>query len=228
MARFFIDRPVFAWVISIIIMGIGILSITTLPVAQYPQIAPPSVTIRATYPGASADTVANTVTQVIEQQMTGLDGMRYMSSNSTSDGTSSTTLTFETGTDVDIAQVQVQNKLSQATPLLPEPVQRQGVRVEKAASGFLMVVGLIGDENFNATDLSDYMVTNLVDDLSRVEGIGSVQVFGAQYAMRIWLDPAKLAAYELAPSDVVGAVSAQNTQISAGAFGVCPRLTARC
>ncbi|SIT11097.1 efflux RND transporter permease subunit [Paracoccus saliphilus] len=222
MARFFIDRPVFAWVISIIIMGIGILSITTLPVAQYPQIAPPSVTIRATYPGASADTVANTVTQVIEQQMTGLDGMRYMSSNSTSDGTSSTTLTFETGTDVDIAQVQVQNKLSQATPLLPEPVQRQGVRVEKAASGFLMVVGLIGDENFNATDLSDYMVTNLVDDLSRVEGIGSVQVFGAQYAMRIWLDPAKLAAYELAPSDVVGAVSAQNTQISAGAFGGLP------
>ncbi|RNF35790.1 efflux RND transporter permease subunit [Paracoccus methylarcula] len=222
MARFFIDRPVFAWVISIIIMGIGILSIMTLPIAQYPQIAPPSVTIRATYPGASADTVANTVTQVIEQQMTGLDGMRYMSSNSTSDGSSSTTLTFETGTDVDIAQVQVQNKLSQATPLLPEPVQRQGVRVEKAASGFLMVVGLIGDDNFNATDLSDYMVTNLVDDLSRVEGIGSVQVFGAQYAMRIWLDPAKLAAYELAPSDVVAAVSAQNTQISAGAFGGLP------
>ncbi|RMC34224.1 efflux RND transporter permease subunit [Paracoccus alkanivorans] len=222
MARFFIDRPVFAWVISIIIMGVGILAIMTLPVAQYPQIAPPSVTIRATYPGASADTVANTVTQVIEQQMTGLDGMRYMSSSSTSDGSSSTTLTFETGTDVDIAQVQVQNKLSQATPLLPEPVQRQGVRVEKAASGFLMVVGLIGDENFDATDLSDYMVTNLVDDLSRVEGIGSVQVFGAQYAMRIWLDPAKLAAYELAPSDVVAAVSAQNTQISAGAFGGLP------
>ncbi|WP_298948429.1 efflux RND transporter permease subunit [uncultured Paracoccus sp.] len=222
MSRFFIDRPVFAWVISIIIMGIGILSILTLPVAQYPQIAPPSVTINATYPGASAETVANTVTQVIEQQMTGLDGMRYMSSSSTSAGTSTTTLTFQTGTDEDIAQVQVQNKLSQATPLLPEVVQRQGVTVEKAASGFLMVIGLIGDANYDQDDLSDYMVANMVDDLSRIEGIGSVQVFGAQYAMRIWLDPDKLAAYELAPSDVVAAVSAQNTQISAGAFGDRP------
>ncbi|WBU52792.1 efflux RND transporter permease subunit [Paracoccus sp. SCSIO 75233] len=222
MARFFIDRPVFAWVISILIMGIGVLSILSLPVAQYPQIAPPSVSIRATYPGASAETVSNTVTQVIEQQMTGLDGMRYMSSSSTSAGSSSTTLTFETGTDVDIAQVQVQNKLSQATALLPQPVQRQGISVEKATSGFLMVIGLIGNEEYDQADLSDYMVTNLVDDLSRVEGIGSVQVFGAQYAMRIWLDPAKLAAYELAPSDVVAAVSAQNTQISAGSFGSQP------
>ncbi|TRW99205.1 efflux RND transporter permease subunit [Paracoccus sp. M683] len=222
MARFFIDRPVFAWVISILIMGVGILSILSLPVAQYPQIAPPSVSIRATYPGASADTVSNTVTQIIEQQMTGLDGLRYMSSSSTSAGTSTTTLTFETGTDVDIAQVQVQNKLSQATSMLPEPVQRQGVTVEKATSGFLMVIGLIGDESYDQTDLSDYMVANLVDDLSRIEGIGSVQVFGAQYAMRIWLDPAKMAAYEITPSDVVGAVSAQNTQISAGAFGGQP------
>ncbi|MFD1798118.1 efflux RND transporter permease subunit [Paracoccus aurantiacus] len=222
MARFFIDRPVFAWVISIIIMGIGILSILTLPVAQYPQIAPPSVTINAAYPGASAETVGNTVTQVIEQQMTGLDGMRYMSSSSTSAGTSSTTLTFETGTDPDIAQVQVQNKLSQATPLLPEAVQRQGVTVEKAASGFLMVIGLVGDENYDDTDLADYLVTNLVDELSRVTGIGSVQVFGAQYAMRIWLDPDKLAAYEITPADVVSAVSAQNTQISAGSFGGLP------
>ncbi len=224
MSRFFIDRPVFAWVISIIIMGIGILSILTLPVAQYPQIAPPSVTVNAIYPGASAETVANTVTQVIEQQMTGLDGMRYMSSSSTSAGTSTTTLTFETGTNEDIAQVQVQNKLSQATPLLPEAVQRQGVTVEKAASGFLMVIGLIGDDNYDQDDLSDYMVSNMVDDLSRIEGIGSVQVFGAQYAMRIWLDPDKLAAYELAPSDVVAAVSAQNTQISAGAFGDRPTM----
>ncbi|AUH34419.1 efflux RND transporter permease subunit [Paracoccus tegillarcae] len=222
MARFFIDRPVFAWVISIIIMGIGILSILSLPVAQYPQIAPPSVTVRAVYPGASADTVSNTVTQVIEQQMTGLDGLRYMSSSSSSAGSSSTTLTFETGTDVDIAQVQVQNKLAQATSLLPQPVQRQGVTVEKSTSGFLMVIGLIGDENYDETDLADYMVTNLVDDLSRIEGIGSVQVFGAQYAMRIWLDPARLAAYEIAPSDVVAAVSAQNTQISAGSFGALP------
>ena len=222
MARFFIDRPVFAWVISILIMGIGVLSIMTLPIAQYPQIAPPSVSVNATYPGASAETVSNTVTQIIEQEMTGLDGLRYMSSSSTSAGTSSTTLTFETGTDADIAQVQVQNKLSQATALLPEEVQRQGITVEKASSSFLMVIGLIGDENYDQTDLSDYMVSNLVDDISRIEGIGSVEVFGAQYAMRIWLDPSKLAAYEISPSDVVGAVSAQNTQISAGAFGTLP------
>ncbi|CAM3127492.1 multidrug efflux pump [Paracoccus aminovorans] len=223
MARFFIDRPVFAWVISILIMGLGILSILSLPVAQYPQIAPPTVTIRATYPGASAETVANTVTQVIEQQMTGLDGLRYFSSSSTSSGSSQTDLTFETGTDPDIAQVQVQNKLSQATALLPEPVQRQGLTVEKSASGFLMVIGLTSpDGRFEQVDLSDYLISNLVNDLSRVEGVGSIQVFGAQYAMRIWLDPSKLAAYELTPGDVVAAVSAENAQISAGSFGSRP------
>lgn len=222
MARFFIDRPVFAWVISIIIMGIGVLSILSLPIAQYPQIAPPSVNVSADYPGASAETVTNTVTQVIEQQMTGLDGLRYMSSSTSAAGSSTTTLTFATGTDADIAQVQVQNKLSQAMPLLPEPVQRQGVRVEKSAASFLMVIGLIGNENYDQTDLSDYMTTNLVDDLSRIEGVGSVEVFGAKYAMRIWLDPSKLAAFELTPGDVVAAVSAQNTQISAGAFGTRP------
>jgi HAE1 family hydrophobic/amphiphilic exporter-1/multidrug efflux pump len=223
MARFFIDRPIFAWVISIIIMGVGTLSILTLPVAQYPQIAPPSISVSAVYPGASAQTVANTVTQVIEQQMTGLDGMRYMSSNSSSAGTSSITLTFETGTDPDIAQVQVQNKLSQATPLLPESVQRQGVTVRKSSAGFLMVISLISpDGSMDETDLADYLQTNLVDEMSRIEGVGSVQVFGAQYAMRIWLDPSKLSAYELTPSDVVGAVSSENAQISAGAFGNRP------
>ncbi|NHQ73650.1 efflux RND transporter permease subunit [Roseovarius gahaiensis] len=223
MARFFIDRPVFAWVISIIIMGIGILAIRMLPVAQYPQIAPPSVTVAASYPGASANTVANTVTQVIEQQMTGLDGLRYFSSSSTAAGTVELTLTFETGTDVDIAQVQVQNKLSQATPLLPEAVQRQGLTVEKSSAGFLMVVALISsDGSLEQVDLADYMVTNLVDELSRINGVGSVNVFGGQYAMRIWLDPAKLAAFELTPADVVAAVSAQNAQISAGAFGARP------
>ncbi|UXU74103.1 MULTISPECIES: efflux RND transporter permease subunit [unclassified Paracoccus (in: a-proteobacteria)] len=223
MARFFIDRPVFAWVISILIMGLGLLSILTLPVAQYPQIAPPSVTVRAIYPGASAETVANTVTQVIEQQMTGLDGLRYFSSSSTSAGMSTTTLTFETGTDPDIAQVQVQNKLSQATALLPEPVQRQGLTVEKSASGFLMVIGLTSSNGqYEQVDLSDYLISNIVNDLSRVEGVGSVQVFGAQYAMRIWLDPSKLAAYELTPGDVVAAVSAENAQISAGSFGSQP------
>ena len=223
MARFFIDRPVFAWVISILIMGLGILSILTLPVAQYPQIAPPTVTIRAVYPGASAETVANTVTQVIEQQMTGLDGLRYFKSSSTSSGSSQTELTFETGTDPDIAQVQVQNKLSQATALLPEPVQRQGLTVEKSSSGFLMVIGLTSpDGRYEQVDLSDYLISNLVNDLSRIEGVGSIQVFGAQYAMRIWLDPSKLAAYELTPGDVVAAVSAENAQISAGSFGSQP------
>ncbi|KAB2883997.1 MAG: efflux RND transporter permease subunit [Albidovulum sp.] len=223
MARFFIDRPIFAWVISMIIMGIGTLSVLTLPVSQYPQIAPPTVQISATYPGASAQTVANTVTQLIEQQMTGLDGMRYMSSNSTSAGTAQITLTFETGTDPDIAQVQVQNKLARATPLLPEPVQRQGVSVQKSSAGFLMVIALISDNaGYEQVDLADYMVSNLVDELSRIEGVGSVQVFGAPYAMRIWLDPSKLAAFELAPSDVVAAVSEENAQISAGAFGERP------
>ncbi|HBR41329.1 MAG TPA: hydrophobe/amphiphile efflux-1 family RND transporter, partial [Sulfitobacter pontiacus] len=223
MARFFIDRPIFAWVISIFIMGIGVLSILNLPVAQYPQIAPPSVAVRASYPGASAQTVANTVTQVIEQQMTGLDGLRYISSSSTSEGGASITLTFETGTDVDIAQVQVQNKLSQASALLPEPVQRQGITVQKSSAGFLMVIGLIGENGkYDATDLGDYMQSNLVNEISRVEGVGSVQVFGAQYAMRIWLDPVKLAAFELTPSDIVAAVSAENAQISAGSFGSRP------
>lgn len=223
MARFFIDRPIFAWVLSIFIMGIGVLSILNLPIAQYPQIAPPSVSVNARYPGASAQTVANTVTQVIEQQMTGLDGLRYISSSSTTEGGASITLTFETGTDVDIAQVQVQNKLSQASALLPEPVQRQGITVQKSSAGFLMVVALIAEEGqYDATDLGDYMNTNMVNEISRVEGVGSVQVFGAQYAMRIWLDPVKLAAFEMTPSDVVSAVSAENAQISAGSFGSRP------
>jgi The (Largely Gram-negative Bacterial) Hydrophobe/Amphiphile Efflux-1 (HAE1) Family len=223
MARFFIDRPVFAWVISILIMGIGLLSIFTLPVAQYPQIAPPSVSIRTNYPGASAETVANTVTQIIEQQMTGLDGMRYMSSSSTSAGSASITLTFATGTDPDIAQVQVQNKLSQATALLPDAVQRQGVTVQKSSAGFLMVIGVISEDgSMDQADLADYLNTNMVDAFSRIEGVGGTQVFGAKYAMRIWLDPSKLAAFDMTPSDVVGAVSGYNAQISAGSFGSLP------
>ena len=223
MSRFFIDRPIFAWVLAIFISGIGVLAVLTLPIAQYPEIAPPSVSIRASYPGASADTVANTVTQVIEQQMTGLDGLRYFSSSSSADGAAQITLTFETGTDPDIAQVQVQNKLSQATPLLPESVQRQGVTVQKSSAGFLMVVALISDNpDYDATDLSDYLSANLVNDLSRIAGVGSVQVFGSQYAMRIWLDPNKLAAYGITPSDVVAKVSEQNAQVSAGAFGARP------
>jgi HAE1 family hydrophobic/amphiphilic exporter-1/multidrug efflux pump len=223
MARFFIDRPIFAWVISIIIMGIGALSILILPVSQYPQIAPPSVAVSATYPGASAETVANTVTQIIEQQMTGLDGLRYISSSSTSSGLASITLTFETGTDPDIAQVQVQNKLGQASALLPEVVQRQGITVRKSSAGFLMVLGLIStDGRLEQVDLADYMITNMVDEFSRLQGVGEVQVFGSKYAMRIWLDPLKLAAFELTPADVVQAVSEENAQISAGSFGDLP------
>ncbi|MCA0043233.1 efflux RND transporter permease subunit [Celeribacter litoreus] len=223
MARFFIDRPVFAWVISILIMGIGLLSIFSLPVAQYPQIAPPSISVRATYPGASAETVANTVTQIIEQQMTGLDGMRYMSSSSTSAGSASITLTFETGTDPDIAQVQVQNKLSQATALLPDAVQRQGVTVQKSSAGFLMVIGVISEDgSMDQSDLADYLNTNLVDAFSRIEGVGGTQVFGAKYAMRVWLDPSKLAAFDMTPSDIVSAISGYNAQISAGSFGSMP------
>ena len=223
MARFFIDRPIFAWVIAIIIMGIGVLSILRLPISQYPTIAPPSVQISAVYPGASAETVTNTVTQVIEQQLTGLDGLRYFSSSSSSSGSAQITLTFETGTDADIAQVQVQNKVSQATALLPEIVQRQGIVVEKSSEGFLMVVGLVSDDpTVTQDDLSDYLVSNMVEEFSRIEGVGKVQVFGSQYAMRIWLDPSKLAAYDLSPADVVNAVASENTQISAGQFGALP------
>jgi hydrophobe/amphiphile efflux-1 (HAE1) family protein len=223
MARFFIDRPVFAWVIAILIMGVGVLAIRILPIAQYPEIAPPTVAVQATYPGASAQTVANTVTQILEEQMTGLDGLRYFSSTSTSAGSTEITLTFETGTDPDIAQVQVQNKIGQATSLLPEPVQRQGVTVEKSSSGFLQVISLISpDGSYDQADLSDYLVSNLRDEISRIDGVGNVQVFGAPYAMRIWLDPSKLSAYGLAASDVVAAVSEENAQISAGAFGTRP------
>ncbi|TLP48715.1 efflux RND transporter permease subunit [Cohaesibacter sp. CAU 1516] len=223
MARFFIDRPVFAWVISFLIMGIGVLSIFTLPISQYPQIASPSVRVSATYPGASAETVESTVTQILEQQMTGLDGLRYMSSSSSANGQAELTITFETGTDPDIAQVQVQNKVSQADPLLPDVVKRQGVSVQKSSAGFLMVIGLISEDGkLEQTDLSDYLNSNIVDEISRLEGVGSVRVFGAPYAMRIWLDPAKLRAYELAPSDVLNAVSAQNAQITAGQFGSRP------
>lgn len=223
MARFFIDRPVFAWVIAILIMGLGLLSIRSLPVAQYPEIAPPGVTVQATYPGASAETVESTVIQVLEQALTGLDGLRYMSSSSNSAGSAQISLTFETGTDPEIAQVQVQNKLAQATPLLPEAVQRQGVTVDKGSSGFLMVLALISkDGGLDQADLSDYLVSNVVDEISRVPGVGGTEVFGAQYAMRIWLDPSRLAAYQLSANDVVTAVAAQNSQISAGQFGSLP------
>ncbi len=223
MARFFIDRPIFAWVIAIIIMLAGVLSIMTLPVSQYPDIAPPTVIISGTYPGASADTVENSVTQTIEQNMNGIDNLIYMSSQSSSSGSFSTTLTFESGTDPDIAQVQVQNKLSLAESTLPNEVQQQGITVSKSSSSFLMVVGFVStDGSMDNTDLSDYMISNVKDPLSRIQGVGEVQVFGSQNAMRIWLDPNKLNKYNLTPAQVSSAISAQNTQVSVGQLGATP------
>lgn len=223
MSRFFIDRPIFAWVIALVIMLAGGLSILGLPVAQYPSIAPTQVSISAMYPGASAQTLQDTVTQVIEQQMKGIDGMDYMSSTSDSSGSMAITITFKAGTDPDIAQVQVQNKLASATPMLPQAVQRQGVQVTKSTSNFLMVVGLVSDDgSMSGTDLGDYAVANLRDPMSRVEGVGELEVFGSQYAMRIWLDPNKLLSYKLVPTDVVAAIEAQNAQVSAGQLGATP------
>ncbi|MFB9224053.1 efflux RND transporter permease subunit [Paracoccus cavernae] len=223
MARFFINRPIFAWVIAIIIMGLGALAITRLPISQYPSIAGPSVVIGATYPGASAETVADTVVQIIEKEMTGLDGLRYISSSTTSTGRATVTLTFEIGTDPDIAQVQVQNKLAQAEAGLPSVVQRQGVTVEKSATGFLMVLALVSEDGSKRDlDLADYLNSYMVEPVSRLEGVGKVEVFGSEYAMRIWLDPQKLKYYDLSPSVVTQAISAQNAQISAGSFGSMP------
>ncbi|MBE0583299.1 MAG: efflux RND transporter permease subunit, partial [Desulfofustis sp.] len=223
MARFFIDRPIFAWVIAIVIMLAGTLSIIKLPVSQYPEIAPPSVRVTASYPGASAKTVEDSVTQIIEQNMTGLDNLLYMSSQSSSTGAVTTTLTFESGTDPDIAQVQVQNKLQQALRLLPQEVQELGVQVNKSNSTFLMIVGLIStDDSMDKNDLSDFMVSTLRDPLSRTAGVGTIQVFGSQYAMRIWLDPHKLNSYQLTPADVSAAIRAQNNQIAVGDLGGAP------
>ncbi len=223
MAKFFIDRPIFAWVIAIVIMIAGGLSITTLPIAQYPAVAPPTISIGATYPGASARTLEETVTQVIEQRMSGLDGLRYMSSSSESTGMASLELTFEPGTDPDIAQVQVQNKLQLAMPQLPQEVQRQGVRVAKSNRNFLMIAAFISETGtMTRNDISDYVVSTLQDPISRVPGVGEVQVFGSQYAMRIWLDPDRLTSYKLTPLDVSSAVQAQNVQVSAGQFGGTP------
>ncbi len=225
MARFFIDRPIFAWVIAIIIMLAGVLALTQLPISRYPTIAPPSVTISANYPGASAQSVENSVTQVIEQSMTGLDGLDYLSSTSDSNGSVSVTLTFKTGTDPDIAQVQVQNKLQGATALLPQVVQQQGIGVTKASSGFLQVLGFVSEDgSMSRGDIADYVSSNIVDPLSRVPGVGSVQVFGGKYAMRIWLDPGKLNTYKIAPADVIAAVRAQNAQVAVGQLGGTPAI----
>lgn len=223
MAKFFIDRPIFAWVIAIILMLAGIASIFTLPVAQYPTIAPPAVQISASYPGASADTVQNTVTQVIEQQMSGLDHLLYLSSTSDDSGTATITLTFAAGTNPDIAQVQVQNKLQLATPLLPQVVQQLGTKVTKSSSSFLLVLAFNSENgSMSRYDLANYVASNVQDPISRIDGVGTVTLFGSQYAMRIWLDPNKLTNYSLTPVDVSNAISAQNVQVSAGQLGGTP------
>lgn len=223
MARFFIDRPIFAWVIAIVIMLAGALSIMRLPISQYPEIAPPSVQITSKYPGASAKTIEDSVTQIIEQNMNGLDNLLYMNSQSSSTGQVTITLTFEAGTDPDIAQVQVQNKLQQALSLLPEEVQDEGVQVTKSNSTFLMIVGLISEDgSMDKNDLSDFMVSTLRDPLSRTRGVGSIRIFGSQYAMRIWLDPHKLNSYQLTPVDIKAAIQAQNNQVAVGDLGGTP------
>ncbi|EDI8511021.1 multidrug efflux RND transporter permease subunit [Salmonella enterica subsp. enterica serovar Muenchen] len=225
MANFFIRRPIFAWVLAIILMMAGALAIMQLPVTQYPTIAPPAVSISATYPGADAQTVQDTVTQVIEQNMNGIDNLMYMSSTSDSAGSVTITLTFQSGTDPDIAQVQVQNKLQLATPLLPQEVQQQGISVEKSSSSFLMVAGFVSDNpNTTQDDISDYVASNIKDSISRLNGVGDVQLFGAQYAMRIWLDANLLNKYQLTPVDVINQLKVQNDQIAAGQLGGTPAL----
>ncbi|MBT3067078.1 efflux RND transporter permease subunit [Rhodoferax sp. U11-2br] len=223
MARFFIDRPIFAWVLAIITMLAGLMAVLTLPIAQYPTIAPPAIAISANYPGASSKTLEDTVTQVIEQKMKGLDRLSYIASTSESSGSVTITLTFENGTDPDTAQVQVQNKLALATPLLPQEVQQQGVQVTKSASNFLNVLAFVSEDGkLNGADLSDYVAANVQDPISRVEGVGDTTLFGSQYAMRIWLDPSKLNSFNLTPLDVKTAIEAQNAQVSAGQLGGLP------
>ena len=225
MSHFFIDRPIFAWVIALVIMLAGVLSITRLPIAQYPSIAPPTITINATYPGASAKTLEDTVTQIIEQRMTGLDGLRYIASTSDSAGTATITLTFDAAVNPDIAQVQVQNKLKLAESQLPQEVQQQGVTVTKSVRNFIMVIGFVSDDpSMTRTDIADYVAANVLDPLSRVPGVGELTLFGSQYAMRIWLDPNKLINYKLTPGDVAAAIRAQNAQIAAGQLGGLPAI----
>ena len=222
-SRYFVDRPIFAWVLAIIVMMAGIAGIMSLPVSQYPDVAPPSVTVSATYPGASAQTLENSVTQVIEQQLTGIDNLLYFSSSSDSSGSASVTATFAKGTDPDVAQVQVQNKVQQANSRLPTEVQQQGLTVTKASSDMLLVVALYDEsDKSSASDVADYLVSNMQDDLARVNGVGGVRVLGSQYAMRIWLDPARMMSRQLIPSDVESAITAQNVDLSAGQLGAQP------
>ena len=223
MARFFIDRPIFAWVVSLAILLAGLLALRALPVEQYPEVAPPSLTINVVYPGAGAETLEQNVTQVIEQQLNGVDGFLYMSSTSTSAGQASITLTFEAGTDIDIAQTEVQNRLSTVEARLPEEVRRQGITVRQASEGFLMIVALTSASgSLDSTDLGNIASNQVIDELRRVNGVGDVMLFGSPYAMRIWLDPEALASYNLSPSAVLAAVREENAQTAGGAIGAQP------
>ena len=223
MAQFFINRPIFAWVLAIVTMLAGALSLFTLPLEQYPDIAPPRVTIGAQYTGASAETVENSVTQIIEQQLKGIDNVLYMSSTSDSSGRARTTLTFAPGTDIDVAQVQVQNKLQSAMNRLPDAVKSRGVFVNKGGQDFLATYSFYSTvPSMTSVDIGDYLQTYIVDEIGRIDGVGDVNVFGTSYAMRIWMDPAKMRQYALIPADLVAALNAQNAQVSAGQLGALP------
>ncbi len=223
MARFFIDRPIFAWVIALLILLGGVLSIRQLPVAQYPNIAPPSVAVTATYPGASAQTLEETVTAIIEQELNGIEGLLYMSSNSNADGSATITAYFDSGTDVGVALVEVNNRVKRVEARLPEDVRRQGVRVDKATRNFLMIATISSsDGSMDSIALGDYANTRILDQLRRVKGVGEAQVFGTEYAMRVWLDPVKLTAFSLLPADIVRAIQSQNVQVAAGEIGALP------
>ena len=223
MVKFFLERPVFAWVLALVTMMAGVLAIFTMPLQQYPTVAPPTIEVSVTYPGASASTVNDTVVQVIEQEMTGLDSLQYISSNSDSSGNASVSLTFALGTDPDIAQVQVQNKLNLAEPRLPQAVRQQGISVTQEGGSFLMVVGFVAEDGeLTRLDLGDLVSSNIEEPVARVQGVGSVQVFGSEYAMRIWLDPDALTQYGVTVGDVTEAISAQNVQLTAGELGGLP------
>ena len=223
LSKFFLDRPVFAWVIAIVLMVLGCLSIHNLPISQYPSIAPPSIAITAFYPGASAETVENSVTQIIEQKMTGFDDLQYLSSTSDSSGASRIELTFKAGTDPDLAWAKVQNKLQLAQTSLPTSVQQAGVSVNKSTRNFLLIVGLVSEDgSMDTYDLCDYAQSNLEKVLARVPGVGEVSVFGAQYAMRIWVNPEALVDYHLTFGDIIQALRSYNVEVSAGQFGGLP------
>src|SRR6478672_6635968 len=223
MSRYFIDRPIFAWVLAILVMLFGLLSARTLPIAQFPALAPPQISVAAIYPGADAATLDKTTTQIIEQSLQGIDHLRYFSSQSSSSGQVTVTLTFEQGTDPDIAQVQVNNKVQASLPLLPQEVQRQGVRVDKSSANFALVPGLYSaDGSHDQNDLADMMASKIQEPVARINGVGNFQLFGSQYAMRIWVDPMKLNSFQLTMADVISAVQAQNAQVSAGQLGNLP------